>query len=97
MKRINKWTLQFDPGDEPIPELGWYSGRWAYQEKFSAGTCTYMLDPTKKRPDCNFWTRTGPWNLVNGRIDVACWIGAPEEVLDAALTPKSNEWGEVFP
>lgn len=97
MKRINKWTLQFDRGDEPIIELGWYSGRWKGDDMYTETNSSYVLEPEKKDPSCNFWTRRDPWNLVGGRIDKPCWIGAPEAVLDAALTPKSNEWGEVFP
>lgn len=86
-ERVNGFTVKFFKGDRMIPELGWRAGR-GIDRPFN-GLTPKMTE--------NFFTRSYPWNVVEGFITKDCNVNASEEEMNLYLGPLTNKYGEVSP
>ena len=98
-KRLNDFTVQFHPGEKPIPELAWWTASYFRDvnqpELFLS--VRQPVDGTFTTRAYNFWLRRGPFNVKDGRVVLACTVNAPKDVIDRYLEPERNEWGDVCP
>lgn len=102
-ERLNKNTVYFQKGETWKPEYGVLGWCTAQYERYAFRTNEHLSYETQRKEypsmglDYNFFLRTRPFCIVNGRFERSCSVLAFPDDIDAALEGDKNEWGYICP